>query len=281
MASALNPTDMQTEYDKNILYCLEQYESFTRGSIYTIGDITTVKLCDRLFNAIRTKQTPMQVYLLALEVRDYIWEALHSKGWNRVDLCCRDAFGLISLVAAVTYQVQDVTGDTSTHEESQIALADYGILLGSQLYHHDLQQLIIAISEKNKVNLAIDRAGNFDDSRPNHSLDVTNHPKFSSTMNCESKEDVDESEGSRENLKFRNQRHYQQRPVFLFTESDEACRAKPIARKNAPNVLYFYENCLLTSNPTVLTGCMENWSALEKWKDLGYLIEGACIHSLS
>ena len=285
MNRATTSTDTPTGYsiskettNQNILYCLKQYESCTRGSIFTIGDITIVKLCDRLFNAIRTKQTLRQVHQLALEVRDYIWEALHSKGWDRIDLCCRDAFGLISLVAAITYEVQDVTGDTSSiysTEVSQVALADFGILLGSRLYHDDLQQLITAISEKNKVNLTIDRSRIFDDSLPNHFPDVTDHPIYASSLNSESKEDVDEAEGSIENRRLRNRRQHQQQPAFLVAGIDRSCRAKPITREDAPDLLYFYEKCLLSSNPTVLTGCMESWSALEKWKDLEYLIEGA------
>ena len=272
---------METTH-QNIMYCLRRYECCTMGSIYMMSDVTNLKLCDRLFKAIRERMSSTQVHLLALEARDYIWEALHSKGWDRVDIGCRDVFGLVSLVAALTCvheeRSEKINSAVDFSEAKQIALADYGILLGSELYRHDLQQLISSVAERNKrKEVTIPLLNDATD------FSITEPLQYSSSSTCKAVAEIADSAGSRGIYKSQNhiqhhQMQKQKQPVFLSAKKYKSGRATPIARENSPDLLHFYEKCLLSSTPTVLTGCMENWPALEKWRDLEYYTKGACVH---
>ena len=134
--------------------CLQSYDNFMRHRIVCTCDNTCAKLCDRLFDAIRIKQSATHIHQLVLEARDYQWEILHSKSWDKINLYLRDAFGFISLVAAVTHIGQEEllfdSNALSLSEKKKIELADCGILLGSQMFRKNLQALISMIVEKRK-----------------------------------------------------------------------------------------------------------------------------------
>ena len=255
----------------NVAQFLEFYERLTRGRIFLTNDTTSLKFCDRLFDAVRSKRSSCQIHQLALEAREYLWEVLHSKCWMEIDSAYLDAFGLVMLIAAATCTSGDQTRhdtETDSSERNQIALADAGLLLGSELYRDKLQQLIILINENSTKKWA--REGSME-----------NHSRSSVLLKDKLlplKLKYSESSGDR--LSSIALKDHQDcdilniLPTFLTATIEKSRRCSLVPVLNTPDLVHFYQKCLLLSRPAVLTGCMEEWPAIAKWRNLDYYRKG-------
>ena len=208
------------------------------------SDVTCSILCNRLFDSLHHEKSFRHIYLSASEAHGYLWEAIHSKSWEDVDAGYRDALGLITLIAATAYHHENLPSDGHIVHESQLtALIDSGILLGSGRYH---AELILLVEEVHKLKIA------------------------SAARNCMKGSEISvrpdyiAKENNRKTL-----------PSFLTREWVTSERCTVINRKAAPSLVRFYNECLLVGNPAVLTGCMEDWTALERWRSLDYYIKGS------
>ena len=214
-------------------------------------DKVCATLCVRVFEAVSRKSSKSCICKLALIAREYLWEVLHSKSWNDVPPQYRDAFSLFSIIVA--YMIPDQTLDVSITGDNLrlngMAIIDSGMLLGSEFYRPFLLQLVerrdgeriefpnlleMKGDLKSSISVAIDR--------------------YSQRKNISPK-----SVPSR---------------IFLSKSEDISVRASNIDRIKAPHLLQFLEAHLLLSRPIVLTECMDEWSALQKWKNLDYYAEG-------
>lgn len=269
--------------DQKFAQFLESYDGITRKSICSTGDAACLKICDRVFDAIRSKKRIFQIHQLALEAREYLWEVLHSKCWREIDPICRDAFGLIMLVAATTYTSEDrehnvINGshernshERNSHERNQITLADSGILLGSELYRDKLQQLIAVLSEI-MTNARKRKTSSTDTQQPTERLKGGSLKLKYSKLEIDPENDPINSIAPERNKNIDTAINLS---VFLNPASEISGRRSLINRKETPDLVYFYEKCLQASRPVVLTGCMHDWPALERWRDPGYYIKGA------
>ena len=214
-------------------------------------DEVCATLCVRVFEAISQKSSKSCICKLALIAREYLWEVLHSKSWDDVPLHYRNAFSLFSIIVA--YTIPDLTFDVSITSGNlgvtSLSIIDSGILLGSEFYRPFLLQLIerrggeriecpdlleVKVDIKSSISVEIDR--------------YSQRTKI-----------------SQKSLPSR---------IFLSKSEDISVRASNIERIKAPHLLKFLGAHLLLSRPVVLTDCMEEWSALQKWKNLEYYAEG-------
>ena len=279
----LNLMSLQNEAD-----CLQSYDNFMRQRILSTCDNICAKLCHRLFNAIRIKQSAAHIHQLVLEARDYQWEILHSKSWDKINLYLRDTFGFISLVAAVTHIGEEEllcdSNALSLSEKKQIELADCGILLGSQMFRKNLQALISMIVEKrkkkseNSVKMLPSNASLQNDSViPNYDQLILVQDKILQNSYTKAdwfrKEEVTSPKSAAlPSLPFFPS--LPSLPEFLKPAANKVKRRTIIKHTKTPDLLQFYEKCLLSGTPTVLSGCMEEWPALSKWMDVEYYIKG-------
>jgi hypothetical protein len=219
--------------------------AFLEENDFLASDLTCRILCNKLFDAFHQKKSCKHIYLSASEAREYLWEALHSKSWDEIDVGCKDAFGLITLIAATAYHNEILLLDNHIVHESQLtALIDSGVLLGSRRYHDELYLLVEEV-QKLKVVSATGKC--------NKSAEVPVRSDFVV------KKDFNRAEF----------------PSFLSRKRAKSVRSSAIIREAAPSLVGFYNKFLLGETPAVLTGCMEDWGALEKWKSLDYYRKGS------
>lgn len=215
------------------------------------SDKVCATLCVRAFEAILQRATPSRICKLALTAREYLWEVLHSKSWVDISTQYRDAFGLFSFIVACMIPRQALNSliTSDTLRVHRLAVIDSGMLLGSEYYRLPLLQLVERIDEER--------------------IECLNLPE----RKCDDKSSI-----SAEIQQYSHRR--KSLPVlkryrsFLSKSEDVSDRAGNIERVTAPHLLQFLQSHLLSSRPVVLTGCMEEWSALWKWKSLDYYAEG-------
>jgi hypothetical protein len=245
---------------------LSSYDCFTRDSIRSTADIICISLCDQLVAAIRESSSSILISHLAIEAREYLWDALHSKCWKDISPGYRNAFGWVSLIVAkiclpqqqrylhISDPISNLHDLKKMKVVNTIEVADTGILLGSDHYRKDLQQLIKSM-EKEK--------NNFDDRISKKSKTTQVHM---GSCEIEKTEKISEAEDKREETGIlRN---------FLLSTAAKLKRSTILKHELTPNLLLFYEKFLILSCPVVLTGCVEDWPALDRWINPEYLIEG-------
>lgn len=219
--------------------------TFLEGNDFLASDVTCCVLCNKLFDALHQGKSYKNIYLSASEARGYLWEALHSKSWDDIGVGYRDAFGLITLIAATAYHHENFLLDGHIVHESQLtALIDSGILLGSRRYH---DELFLLVDEAAGLKIATGTRSS------KKGAEVSVHSDFGV------KKDINRST----------------LPSFLSRKRAKSARSTAITRKTAPSLVDFYNECLLVGTPAVLTGCMEDWSAMEKWRSLDYYRKGS------
>jgi hypothetical protein len=119
--------------------------------------------------------------------------------------------------------------------KNQTEIADSGILLGSEVYRKELLQFINMINEKRYKNKKI-----------KISNDISSIPPDLSTI-------------SQDNGRAKH-RHTSVCPdnlnnfPFLTNTSEKLKRSSMVKRLCSPSLVSFYDTCLLSSNPAVLTG---------------------------
>jgi hypothetical protein len=219
--------------------------AFIEENYFLASDVTCRILCNKLFDAFYQRKPLKHIYLSASEARGYLWEALHSKSWDDIDVGYRDAFGLITLIAATAYHHDNLHLDNHIVHESQLTvLIDSGVLLGSRRYH---DEFFLLIDELQELKIA------------------------SATGNCNESAEV----SVRSDFVVNKDIIRSTRPSFLSQKRAKSERSSAILREAAPSLVRFYNKCLLVGTPAVLTGCMEDWSAMEKWKSLDYYGKGS------
>lgn len=210
-------------------------------------DQVCATLCVRAFEAVSQKSSKNCICNFAVIAREYLWEVLHSKSWVDVPLQYRDAFSLFSIIVA--YTISDQTLNLSITSDNLrltvMSIIDSGILLGSASYHPILLQLVERIGgEMIEYPNLLEVKGEF-------SIEIDRFPQRINLL---------------------------PRPIpiriFLSKSEDMSVRASNVERIRAPHLLQFLEAHLLLSRPVVLTECMEEWSALQKWRNLEYYAQG-------
>jgi hypothetical protein len=204
------------------------------------SDLTCATVCNRLFSSMHERHPTKRIYGLAIEARDYIWEALHSKSWNSVDSGYKDAFSLLSIILVAVCSVGDSVSDESLDQElllsRKIAFIDSGILLGSNRYRRYLLNLIDQDVDLKKAKCA-----------------VQSYNKFTPQKTVVERRAT---------------------PSFLSRTLSKSRRCSPIAFRTSPDLVYFYNHYFFSRKAVVLGSCMDDWSALTKWKRLDYYVEG-------
>lgn len=219
--------------------------AFLDDNDFLASDSTCSILCYKLFDALHQGKSFKHLYLSASEARGYLWEALHSKSWDNIGVGYKDAFGLITLVAATAYHHENVRlCNHSLHESQLIALIDSGVLLGSRRYH---DELFLLVEKVQKLNVAVVTRNS------NQGAEVSMRSGFGV------EKDIDCST----------------LPSFLSRGRAKSNRSAAIIRESAPSLVDFSNKYLSLGAPAVLTGCMDDWSAMEKWKSLDYYRKGS------
>ena len=210
------------------------------------SDLTCATVCNRLFSSIHEKQPTKCIYSLTIEARDYIWEALHSKSWNSVDSGYKDAFSLLSIILVAVCSVGDSVSDESVDQQllssRKLAFIDSGILLGSNRYRRYLLNLIDQDVDMKKEKCAAQSCNEF-------TLEKTAVERRAT-------------------------------PCFLLRTLSKSRRCSPIAFKTSPDLVHFYNHNFFSKKAVVLGCCMDDWSALSKWRRLDYYVEGTDEKSL-
>lgn len=219
--------------------------AFLDDNDFFASDATCRILCHKLFDALHQGKSFKHIYLSASEAWGYLWEALHSKSWDSIGVGYKDAFGLVTLIAATAYHHENLRLCNHILHESQLtALIDSGVLLGSRRYHHEL---FLLIEEVQTLNVAL------------------------ATRNCDQGVEV----SMRSGFGAEKDINCSTLPSFLSRGRAKSNRSSVIIREAAPSLVDFYNKYLSLGTPAVLTGCMEDWSAMEKWKSLDYYRKGS------
>lgn len=221
-------------------YLLQLINDFLAVNPCLESDLTCAAVCNRLFSSIHKRYPTKRIYGLAIEARDYIWEALHSKSWNSVDSGYKDAFSLLSIILVAVCSVGDFVFDESVYQESllsrKLAFIDSGILLGSNRYRRYLLNLIDQDVDLKKAKCYVRSYNEF-------TLQKTLVERRAT-------------------------------PYYLLRTLSKSRRCSPIAFKTSPDLVHFYNHYFFTKKAVVLGSCMDDWSALKKWKRLDYYVEG-------
>ena len=227
-------------------YLLHLIEDFLDIATCLHSDLTCANVCNRLFSSVHQRHPTKHIFSLATEARDYLWETVHSKSWDVVDSGYRDAFGLLSIILVLSCSaaepVLDNFVDRKLMSSRKLAFIDAGLLLSSPRYRGDLLNLI-----DQDVDLKEEKC------------------VYQSCRNCNLPKTLVDCRAN---------------PTFLSRALSKTGRGNPIAFKTSPDLVYFYDNYFIPGTAVVLGRCMDDWSAVAKWKRLEYYIEGAFDMSL-
>jgi hypothetical protein len=233
---------------------VQLYHGSTQYALLTTGDFVAIKRAATCITII-TSKLPYNNNILE-ELRQYLWECMHLSQWSCVHLGYREAYGLSCFLLASSLYLK-----SPNETETIINIADSGILMGNIVYCKLLQQLIAVVSN---INPHI------------------KHPKSRTRDSVDDDNVATKKRKTRRSMHKLNRSVSQSKVTSITYETIQPSRrsslsiqsSSSISRHHQPDLLTFYQSYFLAQKPLVLTGCMEDWDALQLWKDPEYISKG-------